>query len=143
MALYLLDTTTLTHIRHNHSGVMAMLAIHNNPQAGDRIAVASVNVEEVVEGWLRRLQQSKFPRDEAVNSQLLIEAILFIAQYSLQAVTDTAVVQYHTLRKMRLNVGRNDLRLAALALELGATVVTDNARDFRRVPGLAWVDWTV
>ncbi len=43
---------------------------------------------------------------------------------------------------MKLNVGRNDLRLAALALELGAIVVTDNIRDFVRVPGLSWIDWT-
>jgi len=43
---------------------------------------------------------------------------------------------------MKLNVGRNDLRLAALALELNATVVTDNIRDFGRVPGLLWADWT-
>lgn len=52
------------------------------------------------------------------------------------------VARHETLRKMKLNVGRNDLRLAALALELGAIVVTDNVRDFGRVSGLRWVDWT-
>jgi tRNA(fMet)-specific endonuclease VapC len=142
MPLFLLDATTLTHVRYNHPRVMANLARHAHPHSGDRVGVASVNAEEVMEGWLRRLQRSKTPMEEATNSQLFNDAILFLATFPLVAVTDTAVRGYQTLRKMRLNVGRNDLRLAALALELGATVVTDNARDFRRVPNLSWVDWT-
>jgi len=35
-----------------------------------------------------------------------------------------------------------DLKIAALALELDATVVTNNIRDFSRVPGLKVEDWS-
>ena len=50
--------------------------------------------------------------------------------------------RFDQLVKLKLNVGSMDLKIAATALELGAIVVTQNVRDFRRVPGLLWDDWT-
>jgi tRNA(fMet)-specific endonuclease VapC len=42
---------------------------------------------------------------------------------------------------LKLNVGSNDLRIAATALEIGAAVVTRNLRDYSRVPGLQIETW--
>jgi len=38
-------------------------------------------------------------------------------------------------------IGNNDLFIAAHALSLGATVVTNNEREFARVPGLVVENW--
>lgn len=38
-------------------------------------------------------------------------------------------------------IGPYDLMLAAQALRLGATIVTNNTAEFQRVPGLALEDW--
>jgi tRNA(fMet)-specific endonuclease VapC len=46
--------------------------------------------------------------------------------------------RYEQLRKLKVNIGRTDLRIAATVLEYGATLVTRNSRDFKRVPGL-WI----
>jgi tRNA(fMet)-specific endonuclease VapC len=47
--------------------------------------------------------------------------------------------QYPLLRKKRL---QQDMRIAAIALVNGSTVVTRNKRDFELVPGLAIEDWS-
>lgn len=39
-------------------------------------------------------------------------------------------------------IGHYDLLIAAQARRRGATLVTANGREFLRVPGLAWEDWT-
>jgi tRNA(fMet)-specific endonuclease VapC len=38
-------------------------------------------------------------------------------------------------------IGANDTWIAAQALAIGATLVTDNEREFARVPGLALENW--
>jgi predicted nucleic acid-binding protein len=37
----------------------------------------------------------------------------------------------------------DDVRIGAIALEHGLTIVTRNVRDFSRIPALATVDWSV
>lgn len=40
-----------------------------------------------------------------------------------------------------LLIGANDMLIAAHALALDCTLVTDNEREFRRVPGLRVENW--
>jgi tRNA(fMet)-specific endonuclease VapC len=47
------------------------------------------------------------------------------------------------LRALKLGVAKMDLRIAAVALEMGGTVVTRNQRDFQRISGLSVMDWSV
>ena len=74
--------------------------------------------------------------------QLLADAVTLLGQFSIAPLTRAARDRCDQLARLKLRVGRMDLLIAATALEIGATVVTNNVADFRRVPGLQWVDWS-
>jgi tRNA(fMet)-specific endonuclease VapC len=58
--------------------------------------------------------------------------------------SEAAIARVTQLKALRLNVRLMDLRIAAVAMENQAVVVTRNRRDFGRVPGLLSVeDWSV
>jgi tRNA(fMet)-specific endonuclease VapC len=65
-----------------------------------------------------------------------------IANYddAAHAMYQQLLREHPALRKNRL---QRDMRIAAITLSLGATVVTRNQRDFELVPGLSIVDWTI
>jgi tRNA(fMet)-specific endonuclease VapC len=56
---------------------------------------------------------------------------------------ELAAVQFQQLRSTRIRIGTMDLRIAAIALSLKATLLSRNLRDFQQVPGLDVQDWSV
>jgi len=66
----------------------------------------------------------------------LIDNVRTFSDMHLVTFSEAAIHRYRALLAMKLNVGGMDLRIAAIALEENATVVTRNPRDFGRVPYL-------
>jgi tRNA(fMet)-specific endonuclease VapC len=68
-----------------------------------------------------------------------------IAAIKLFNFESTAVQRYanlrHNLEGQGTPIGPNDMLIAAHALALECTVVTDNEEEFRRVPGLRVENW--
>lgn len=55
---------------------------------------------------------------------------------------EAAAEQFVQLKARVKQVGTQDLKIAAIALSVNATLVTRNAVDFARIPGLKIEDWT-
>ena len=55
--------------------------------------------------------------------------------------TAEAAMQFNNLRKQRVRIGTQDLKIASIALEHDALLLSANLRDFEQVPGLRVEDW--
>jgi tRNA(fMet)-specific endonuclease VapC len=70
----------------------------------------------------------------------------FLAYVEVLDFPDAASVHYAQIRaalkKLGTMIGANDLFIAAHARSLGLTLVTNNTREFARVPKLALENWT-
>lgn len=54
-----------------------------------------------------------------------------------------AQAEFDRLRSSQVRVATMDLRIASIALSRGLVLLTRNAADFRKVPGLIIQDWTI
>ncbi len=61
---------------------------------------------------------------------------------NLLAFNKNAADCYASLLQQKIRIGTQDLRIAAIAISNNAILVTRNQRDFCRIPGLQFEDWT-
>lgn len=128
---YLLDTNILSDlVRHPGGRVTARIAA-----VGEKTVCTSI----IVAGELRFGAAKK--GSERLSQQ--IETVL--SALAVQALEPPADAHYASLRlfleKAGIPIGPNDMLIAAHALALGLVLVTDNTREFSRVPGLAVENW--
>jgi tRNA(fMet)-specific endonuclease VapC len=107
------------------------------------ISTTIISVEEQLSGWFTMLRRAKDQPTLAQIYRRMTDTVIFLARIRIVSFTEPAIARYDAIRGMKLNVGSMDVRIAAIAPEEGATLVTRNARDFRRVPGLVIEDWSV
>ena len=138
MSLYVLDTDVMTLYQHGHPSVVQQVLAHPVAQ----LAIAVISVEEELTGWYTRLRQVRKRDQLARVYQRLSEVVPFFARFQILSFTEPAIVRYEGLRTAHRRLGKNDLRIAAIALEQGAAVVTRNSKDFKQVAGLTIEDWS-
>jgi len=138
MSLHALDTDILTLYQNGHSAVRQ----HVGRRGPGELAITVISVEEQLSGWYRRLRQAKKPDQLARIYQRLATTVASLAGLPILSFTEPAISRYDGLRALKLNIRKMDLRIAAIALEHGAVLVTRNRGDFERIPGLTIEDWT-
>jgi tRNA(fMet)-specific endonuclease VapC len=72
----------------------------------------------------------------------LIAFVRFFNKWMIVPFQASAVQVFRELRSAKVRVPTTDLRIAAISLDRGALLLSRNARDFERVPGLNIEDWT-
>jgi tRNA(fMet)-specific endonuclease VapC len=136
---YILDTDHVSLILLNHAQVTATAA-------QEQIAVTIITVQELFNGWVGRInnpsQVSNLPTlYSKFSTTVKYIQTIEILDFTIEAdkCLKDMLKENPGLRKNRL---QKDMRIAAIALTLDATVVTRNRRDFELVPGIKLTDWT-
>jgi tRNA(fMet)-specific endonuclease VapC len=106
------------------------------------ITITVITVEEQFLGWYTRSRQAKTDAELARAYDGMAAFAHFINQLPILSFSLPAVQRYYQLKKLKRKLGKKDLRIAAIALEASATVVTRNLRDFSQVPNLQTQDWS-
>lgn len=131
MVRYLLDTNILSDLLRNPSGRAARrLAVLGEVTVGTSIVVAC----ELRYGAAKKGSPQLSERVEVLLGSLEILPL------DKESDRHYAEIRSH-LDRMGKPIGPNDLLIAAHALALDLTLVTDNVDEFARVPGLALENW--
>jgi tRNA(fMet)-specific endonuclease VapC len=139
MSLFVLDTDILSLY---YRGDPSVVQRADARPAGD-LAISIMTVDEQLTGWYTLTRRARQPKEIAQAYGHLGDAVVRLARWRILPYTEAAVVRVGQLKALRLNIRLMDLRIAAIALENGAVVVTRNLRDFGRVPLLTIEDWSV
>lgn len=138
MTLYVLDTDHLTLLRRGHAAVVARVAA--TPETD--IAITILSIEEQFRGWFTQVRKARDAAGLARAYEGLWDVIDMAKTLQVLPFSRPTIDRYLALRNTLRRVGKQDLAIAAVALESHATVVTRNRQDFGQVPNLSVEDWS-
>ncbi len=100
-----------------------------------------MSLEEQTRGWLARIAKHKDVRGQVPYYARLVSLCGFYADWIVQPFDDRAADEFLRLRREGIRIATMDLKIAAICLVEGATLLSANLEDFQQVPGLHVEDW--
>lgn len=105
--------------------------------SGSEILLSSVVVFELWYG----VSKSARPANNTTLVQQFLSSTLTVLDFDLEDARAAGQVRAR-LERAGTPIGSYDFLIAGQALRRGLTLVTANVREFRRIEGLNWEDWT-
>lgn len=129
---WMLDTNTCIYIMKHHP-----LQVRTRLR---QVPIGEVGMSSIVLAELRFGVQKSRRRQENTAALEDFLAFCMVLDWPQQA-SDVYAELRHELEAHGTPIGSNDLLIAAHALYLRCTLVTNNSREFERVPGLVIDNW--
>ncbi len=130
--MYMLDTNICIYVLKNHSD-----KLRHKFKAIKNLCILSVTYGELCFG----IENGNSSKKEARWEQLdLFTQRLLIEPWDQDAARHYGFIRAF-LKKQGTPIGNNDLLIAAHARSMNAVLVTNNVREFNRVPELSVENW--
>jgi tRNA(fMet)-specific endonuclease VapC len=107
------------------------------------VGLSVVTMEEALSGRLAALRQAQTGAQRVTRYAQFAETVELVTQFPIVPFDQSAENWFPQLIALRLRIGTQDLKIGAIALANGLTLLTCNRRDFGRIPGLTLEDWSV
>lgn len=140
--MFLLDTDHIGLLQLGESEDAERLRARMLAYAWHDFYFSIVSFHEQVVGWNNYVNRAKGSHG-VVRAYRMFHGILAdFAKQQIAPFDDQAAAEFDALRRQRIRIGTMDLRISAIALVHGYTVLSRNIVDFEKVPGLRIEDWT-
>jgi tRNA(fMet)-specific endonuclease VapC len=140
--MYLLDTVHMSLLdRGGAEGARLRDRLRSAPP--DDVATTIVSYEEQMRGWISRLARAADATGQVADYAQLRRHLRNYCGIPVVEFDAAAAATLARLRTAGIRIGTMDLKIAAIALTAGATLLTRNLTDFGRVPDLDAEDWSL
>ena len=140
---YLLDTDHISILQKQSGREFASLIARIAQVQRADLAFCIVSFHEQVLGCNAYLAKSKTSADVERGYRMFDRVLSAFAAAQVLPFDSNASLVLDGLVAQRVRIATMDLRIASIALSQRLTLLTRNARDFSKVPGLAIDDWTI
>jgi len=133
MPVYMLDTDIASYVM-KRSNLAVLQKLRSVPVSA--LCISAIETSELQFG----LELAQRKQNQLAAFELLLQYVP-VLDFPADAAADYGQIRSY-LKSQGTMIGANDLLIAAHARCLGLTLVTNNTREFRRVPGLKIENWT-
>jgi tRNA(fMet)-specific endonuclease VapC len=139
VTLWIFDTDHTTLFQQGNPQIVQRVSAVNPKD----IAITIVTFEEQMYGRLNRIRRATSGEEVISAYASLRKTINYLTDFELLDFDRDAQHYYMEFLRQKIRVGTQDLRIAAIALSKSSILLTRNRRDFERIPGLRFEDWSV
>jgi len=132
---YMLDTCICSFIMREHPAAV-IRRLSAEVERGNRIVISAITYAEMRYG---QIGKKASPKHKVLVDEF-VRRLDGVIPWDLRAV-DATVVVMRQLNAAGMPIGPNDTAIAGHAIAIGCTLVTNNVREFSRVPALVYQDW--
>ena len=108
---------------------------HLRTLSSDQIAITVISVEELVWGRLAQIRKATRPQERINAYHWFARALEFLHDFTVLGYDAQAETHFQFLFAQKIRIGTQDLKIAAISLSQGTTLITRNRRDFEQVTG--------